>query len=78
MSLHHPAMALLLGTLLLLWPFMRIYRRVGLSPLWALLLLASFGVPFLGLLLALLPLTFKHWPNFPAPAKPPAPVKRPI
>jgi hypothetical protein len=75
---QHPGLQLLLLFLFMPWPLIRIYRRVGLNPLWVLLLSGSLLVPFLGILLVLLPLTVKKWPNFPAPLKPPAPIKRPI
>ncbi|MBI3420182.1 MAG: hypothetical protein HY053_08630 [Proteobacteria bacterium] len=73
-----PLLHILIADLLLIWPLMRLYRRVGLSPLWALLIFASVLVPISGLLLAALPLTLKKWPNFPDPEKPRQPVKTPI
>lgn len=61
-----------------LWPFMRLYRRVGLSPAYALLLFFSLLVPFSGFLLAVLPLAVKPWPRFPKAPTPVKPVKTPI
>lgn len=73
--LRHPLTLSLVTALLMLFPFMRIYRRVGLNGLWAFGLFASLVVPFLGLLLALLPLLMKPWPHFPAPPATPKPQK---
>ena len=52
--------------LALVWPLVRIYRRVGLAPYWAALAL----VPVIGLGMALAPLALKRWPLVPASATP--------
>jgi len=74
----HPILPTLFMCLLLLWPVGRIYRRVGLSPYWALLVFFSIPVPFLGLMLVCLPLAVKPWPNFPKAPPAPTPVKVPL
>ena len=48
--------------LLLVWPLWRVYRRVGLAPGWALLVI----IPVFGLALALAPLALQRWPLAPA------------
>jgi hypothetical protein len=75
---QHPGFQLLLYLLLMPWPLVRLYKRVGLSPFWVLLLVADIFVPFLGMLLVLVPITLKAWPNFPKAPPPRLPIKRPI
>jgi hypothetical protein len=71
----HPFMPTFIVSVLSLWPFMRLYKRVGLPQGYAFLLFASHLVPFLGLLLAITPLAIKQWPNFPKAPAPEKPVK---
>jgi hypothetical protein len=71
----HPLLQILLTHLLLIWPVIRLYQRVGLSGWWALLLFASILVPLLGVTLVAAHLALKKWPKFPDPPKPPKPVK---
>lgn len=71
----HPLLQILLTHLLLIWPVIRLYQRVGLSPWWALLLFASILAPLLGPLLVTAHLALKKWPQFPDPPKPRQPVK---
>jgi hypothetical protein len=55
---------------LMIWPVGRVYRRAGLNPFWALLLL----IPLFGLFAALAPLGHKAWPSL--PPRPPKPPRR--
>jgi hypothetical protein len=75
---QHPAFVILLSAALMLWPIMRLYKRVGLSPLWAFGIFASILVPFLGPLLVAAPIAVEKWPQFPAAAPPRKPLKTPI
>jgi hypothetical protein len=75
MSTIHPLLQILLAHLLLIWPVIRLYQRAGLSPWWALLLMASVLVPLLGVMLVAAHLALNKWPKFPDPPKPPKPVK---
>ena len=74
----HPALPTLLFCVLALPALVRIYRRVGLNPLPALLIFTSLIVPFFGLVLALFPLCIKAWPKFPKLPEKPKPLKSPI
>lgn len=76
--LFDPLLLTPLTCLLALYPFMRLYQRVGLSRWWALLVFLSLLVPFAGFAAALLPLAVKAWPRFPAPSKKEKPVKLPL
>lgn len=67
-----------LTCLLLLWPLIKLYRRVGLNPWWALLIFAELLIPFAGFTAALLPLATQAWPHFPKPPQAPKPMKTPI
>lgn len=72
---HHPLALTLLSALLMLFPLMRLYRRVGLSGGYAFLLFFSMLAPMLGLVLALLPLAIQKWPRFPVVPRPSPPQK---
>ncbi|NDE90731.1 MAG: hypothetical protein EB059_06285 [Alphaproteobacteria bacterium] len=74
----HPAIPTLLLCVLSLYPLMRIYKRVGLSPFYALLMFTSLVIPFSGFFFVALPIVMKPWPNFPKAAPKPKPVKLPI
>jgi predicted PurR-regulated permease PerM len=76
--IQHPLANTLLTSFLLGAGLARIYWRVGLNPLWALLIFSSMIVPFSGPFLALLPLTIKKWPRFPKAAPAAKPIKTPI
>jgi len=67
-----------LTCLLLLWPVVRLYRRVGLHPGWAVGLFASIFFPFAGYVAVLLPLLLRPWPLLPPAAKSQKPIKTPI
>ncbi len=71
----HPFLQNFIFCALALWPLIRLYQRVGLNPIWSLLVFSSLVLPFSGLLLALLPITIKTWPKFPPMPKPEKPVK---
>ena len=71
----HPAIPTLLLCVLSLYPLMKLYSRVGLSPTYALLIFASMVIPFSGFMLVALPLAIRPWPNFPKATPKPKPVK---
>ena len=75
---QHPAFVILLSAALMLWPLMKLYKRVGLSPFWSLGIFASLLIPFLGPLLVAVPIAVKKWPHFPASPPPRKPLKTPI
>ena len=58
-------------TLISLWPASIILKRLGLSRLYAMLLLFSILLPLLGQFLLGLVMVFKRWPNFPPLTKRP-------
>lgn len=67
--LFDPRLLTPLACFLALFPLMRLYRRVGLSPFYGLLVFASLLVPFAGFVATFLPLALLRWPRFPAPQK---------
>jgi len=67
-----PALGGLLFNLLALWPLARVFRRVGLSPWWAALVL----VPVAGPLLVIVVLGLSRWPLLPRLPRPPKKVRR--
>ncbi|MBY0427863.1 MAG: hypothetical protein K2Q32_01435 [Alphaproteobacteria bacterium] len=71
----HPVTPTLLLCVLSVYPLMQLYKRVGLSPFYALLIFASLVVPFSGFMLVAFPLATKPWPNFPKAAPKPKPIK---
>ena len=56
-----PGLVLVTFNALAVWPLMRICRRAGFAPWWALLIF----VPLIGLLLVAGMLTFRRWPSLP-------------
>jgi hypothetical protein len=74
--LHHPAIGPLLFCLLSLLPLAIVFRRVGLSPLWTMLIFANFLLPFLGIALIAAALGHRHWSKIPKLAPAPKPIKK--
>lgn len=72
--MDHPAIPTLLACILSLYPLMKIFARVGLPRVFALLVFASMVIPFSGYLLTALMLT-RPWPKFPKVEPKPKPVK---
>jgi hypothetical protein len=65
-TLKQPLWQQYISVALMLYPAIRLCRRAGLSPLFALLLL----IPYAGLLLAAAAIAFRPWPNVhPAPKR---------
>lgn len=74
--LHHPATGNFLACLLIVWPLMRIYQRVGLSPWWGLAIFANLALPWLGFTLTAALLGFQSWPKLPKPTPKARPQKK--
>jgi hypothetical protein len=73
--MNHPVLPTLLMCVLLVYPLMRLYARVGLPRYFALLIFTSMIIPFAGFALAAFPLAVCPWPHFPKAAVKPKPVK---
>lgn len=76
--MNHPAIPTLLMCVLLVYPLMKLYARVGLPRGFAFLIFASMVVPFSGFMLVALPLAIRPWPNFPKAEPKPKPIKTEI
>ena len=66
-----PGLVLFLFNAVAVWPLMRIFRRAGFAPWWALLIF----LPVVGLVLVLGILTVRRWPARLA-VDPPAPQRK--
>jgi hypothetical protein len=73
--INHPFLPTFFSCVLMLWPLMRLYVRVGLSRWWAMLIFTSLLIPISGMMLVFLPLAIKPWPKFPKAPEPQKPVK---
>jgi hypothetical protein len=71
----HPVLPTLLMCILLLYPLMKLYARVGLPRAFAFLIFSSIVVPVSGFVLVGLPLAIRPWPNFPKAEPKPKPIK---
>ena len=71
-SVIDPGRGALLFDLAALWPLMRIFRRTGLAPAFALLVF----VPVIGLLVVVAVLALARWPLIPRMARAPKKARR--